>query len=345
MEVAAGLIADEGHATGLSLCSGAIGPAASHQLATEGREFGELGRIGGGVDRPPRYSSWLKRPLVVPCRAVAGVIRRRPSVNHTRRAGSQGRCGAVTRNASFPVTLVVQKYGGTSVADLDRIRNVAARVKRQVGRASRWRWSCPRWPGSTNQLVGWVHGLDAAGYDTAEYDQVVASGEQVTVGLLAIALQTIGVPARSFLGWQAGFVTDVAYGKARILDVDPEPVRACLAAGKRRGRRRLPGHGAGAAGHDARPRRFGHLGGGAGGRAAGRSLRHLHGRRRRLHHRSAHRRQGAQARPHHLRGDAGDGIARGQGPADALGGARHAASGPGAGAVELRGPARHAGGR
>ena len=59
--------------------------------------------------------------------------------------------------------------------------------------------------GTTNQLVSWVHGLDAAGYDTAEYDQVVASGEQVTVGLLAIALQTIGVPARSFLGWQAGF--------------------------------------------------------------------------------------------------------------------------------------------
>ena len=86
--------------------------------------------------------------------------------------------------------------------------------------------------GSTNQLVGWVHGLDAAGYDTAEYDQVVASGEQVTVGLLAIALQTIGVPAQSFLGWQAGFATDVAHGKARILDVDPEPVRACLAAGK-----------------------------------------------------------------------------------------------------------------
>ena len=80
--------------------------------------------------------------------------------------------------------------------------------------------------------MSWVHGLDAAGYDTAEYDQVVASGEQVTVGLLAIALQTIGVPAQSFLGWQAGFATDVAHGKARILEIDPEPVRACLDAGK-----------------------------------------------------------------------------------------------------------------
>ena len=130
------------------------------------------------------------------------------------------------------MTLVVQKYGGTSVADLDRIRNVAARVKRQVLAGDQLAVVVSAMAGSTNQLVGWVNGLDAAGYDTAEYDQVVASGEQVTVGLLAIALQTIGVPAQSFLGWQAGFATDVAYGKARILDVDPEPVRACLAAGK-----------------------------------------------------------------------------------------------------------------
>ena len=130
------------------------------------------------------------------------------------------------------MTLVVQKYGGTSVADLDRIRNVAARVKRQVLAGDQLAVVVSAMAGSTNQLVGWVNSLDAAGYDTAEYDQVVASGEQVTVGLLAIALQTIGVPAQSFLGWQAGFATDVAYGKARILKVDPEPVRACLAAGK-----------------------------------------------------------------------------------------------------------------
>ena len=130
------------------------------------------------------------------------------------------------------MTLVVQKYGGTSVADLDRIRNVAARVKRQVDAGDQVAVVVSAMAGSTNQLVNWVHGLDAAGYDTAEYDQVVASGEQVTVGLLAIALQTIGVPAQSFLGWQAGFVTDTAYGKARIMGVDPTPVRACLDAGK-----------------------------------------------------------------------------------------------------------------
>jgi aspartate kinase len=129
------------------------------------------------------------------------------------------------------VTLVVQKYGGTSVADLDRIRNVAGRVKRHVDQGEQVAVVVSAMAGSTNQLVGWVHGLDAAGYDRAEYDQVVASGEQVTIGLLAIALQTLGVPARSFLGWQAGFVTDAAYGKARILDVDPAPVRACLDEG------------------------------------------------------------------------------------------------------------------
>ena len=130
------------------------------------------------------------------------------------------------------MTLVVQKYGGTSVADLDRIRNVAARVKRHVSAGEQVAVVVSAMAGSTNQLVSWVHGLDAAGYDTAEYDQVLASGEQVTVGLLAIALQTIGVPAQSLLGWQAGFATDGVHGKARILEIDPTPVRACLAAGK-----------------------------------------------------------------------------------------------------------------
>ncbi len=86
--------------------------------------------------------------------------------------------------------------------------------------------------GTTNQLVAWVHGLDAAGYDPAEYDQVVSSGEQVTIGLLAIALQKLGVPARSFLGWQAGVRTDAAHGKARIVAIDPGPVMSCLEEGK-----------------------------------------------------------------------------------------------------------------
>ena len=130
------------------------------------------------------------------------------------------------------MTLVVQKYGGTSVADLDRIRNVAARIRRHVTAGERVAVVVSAMAGTTNQLVGWVHGLDAAGYDTAEYDQVVASGEQVTIGLLAIALQNLGVPARSFLGWQAGLRTDGTHAKARIVEVDPRPVLECLDSGK-----------------------------------------------------------------------------------------------------------------
>ncbi|MFO1075250.1 MAG: aspartate kinase [Geminicoccaceae bacterium] len=130
------------------------------------------------------------------------------------------------------MTLVVQKYGGTSVADLDRIRNVAGRIKRHVEAGERVAVVVSAMAGTTNRLVGWVHGLDAAGYDEAEYDQVVASGEQVTIGLLAIALQTIGVPARSFLGWQAGIRTDDVHSKARILGVDAAAVLACFDEGR-----------------------------------------------------------------------------------------------------------------
>jgi aspartate kinase len=130
------------------------------------------------------------------------------------------------------LTLVVQKYGGTSVADLDCIRNVAGRIKRHVERGERIAIVVSAMAGTTNQLVRWVEGLDPATYDTAEYDQVVASGEQVTIGLLAVALQCIGVPARSFLGWEAGIRTDAAHGKARIERVEPQAVLSCIEAGK-----------------------------------------------------------------------------------------------------------------
>lgn len=130
------------------------------------------------------------------------------------------------------MALLVQKYGGTSVADLDRIRNVAARIKRTVEAGHQVAVVVSAMAGTTNQLVAWVHGLDPANYDPAEYDQVVSSGEPITIGLVAIALQTLGVPARSFLGWQAGVRTDGAHGKARILAVEPHAVRACLEEGK-----------------------------------------------------------------------------------------------------------------
>lgn len=130
------------------------------------------------------------------------------------------------------MSIVVQKYGGTSVADLERIRNVAGRVARQVRAGDRVCVVLSAMAGETNKLVGFVDGLDAASFDPAEYDMVVASGEQVTVGLLAIALRAMGVPARSFTGWQAGVETDAAHGKARIVRIDPAPVMAALDAGQ-----------------------------------------------------------------------------------------------------------------
>jgi aspartate kinase len=110
---------------------------------------------------------------------------------------------------------IVMKFGGTSVADLDRIRNVAGRVKREVEAGNEVAVVVSAMAGVTNQLVKWCQELSPL-HDAREYDAVVATGEQVTTGLLAIALQTIGVDARSLQGWQVPVVTDGAHGKARV---------------------------------------------------------------------------------------------------------------------------------
>ena len=114
---------------------------------------------------------------------------------------------------------IVMKFGGTSVADLDRIRNVATRVKREVEAGHEVAVVVSAMSGVTNQLVKWCTDLSPL-HDAREYDTVVATGEQVTTGLLAIALQTIGVDARSWQGWQAGIRTDGAHGKARVEEID-----------------------------------------------------------------------------------------------------------------------------
>lgn len=117
---------------------------------------------------------------------------------------------------------LVLKFGGTSVADLQRIATVARHVKREVDAGHEVAVVVSAMSGKTNELVGWVQdmpgiaGANAPFYDAREYDAVVASGEQVTSGLLAIALQAMGVDARSWLGWQIPVKTDAAHGAARI---------------------------------------------------------------------------------------------------------------------------------
>src|ERR1700744_1913823 len=96
---------------------------------------------------------------------------------------------------------ITMKFGGTSVADLDRIRHVATLVKKEVERGNQVAVTVSAMAGASNKLVGWVRELSPL-YDAREYDVVVASGEQVSSGLLTVALQAIGVSARSWMGWQ-----------------------------------------------------------------------------------------------------------------------------------------------
>jgi aspartate kinase len=116
---------------------------------------------------------------------------------------------------------LVMKFGGTSVADMDRIRNVARHVKREVDAGHDVAVVVSAMSGKTNELVAWCRDASPL-HDAREYDAVVSSGEQVTAGLLAIALQNIGVNARSWQGWQLPMITSDAHGSARILDLNGE---------------------------------------------------------------------------------------------------------------------------
>src|SRR5512142_121835 len=114
---------------------------------------------------------------------------------------------------------LVMKFGGTSVADIERIRNVARHVKREVDAGHEVAVVVSAMAGTTNRLVDWCREASVL-HDAREYDTVVASGEQVTSGLLAIALQAIGVNARSWQGWQIPIRTSDAHASARILEID-----------------------------------------------------------------------------------------------------------------------------
>ena len=116
---------------------------------------------------------------------------------------------------------IVQKFGGTSVADTDRIKAVAVKVKREVDAGHEVAVLLSAMSGVTNQLVGFVDEVSTL-YDAREYDTVVSTGEQVTVGLLALVLQGMGIQSRSWLGWQVPIHTDNIHGKARIERIETD---------------------------------------------------------------------------------------------------------------------------
>ena len=126
---------------------------------------------------------------------------------------------------------IVMKFGGTSVADLDRIRHVAALVKREVDAGHQVTVTVSAMAGETNKLAGWTRELSPL-YDAREYDVIVASGEQVSAGLTAIALQTIGVNARSWMGWQIPVRTSSMHSSARIEQIEAEELNRRLADGE-----------------------------------------------------------------------------------------------------------------
>jgi aspartate kinase len=126
---------------------------------------------------------------------------------------------------------LVMKFGGTSVANIERIRNVARHVEREVKAGHHVAVVVSAMAGTTDQLVGWCREA-APVHDAREYDAIVASGEQVTSGLLAIVLQDMGIPARSWAGWQIPIRTDGVHGAARIAGIDGDEIRKRMEQGQ-----------------------------------------------------------------------------------------------------------------
>ncbi|MGJ8546937.1 MAG: aspartate kinase [Sulfitobacter sp.] len=128
--------------------------------------------------------------------------------------------------------VLVMKFGGTSVATLDRIRRAAKRVGVEVAKGYDVIVIVSAMSGKTNELVGWVNETSPL-YDAREYDAVVSSGENVTAGLMALTLQEMDIPARSWQGWQVPVKTTSAHSQARIEDIPPQNINARFADGMR----------------------------------------------------------------------------------------------------------------
>jgi aspartate kinase len=126
---------------------------------------------------------------------------------------------------------IVMKFGGTSMAGTERIRRVAKIVRKQAASGDEVAVVVSAMAGETDRLVNFCREANAL-YDPAEYDVVVASGEQVTSGLLALTLQSLGSKARSWLGWQMPIRTIEAHAKARVAEIEPEPMLAAMSEGE-----------------------------------------------------------------------------------------------------------------
>ena len=129
------------------------------------------------------------------------------------------------------MTRVVQKFGGTSLADMEKISSAARHVERAVANGDEVAVVVSAMAGTTNQLVSWAHEISSV-HDAREYDVVVAAGEQVTAGLMAMAIQALGIPARSWLAWQIPIVTDDVHGGAHIKSIDTNEILEHLSAGE-----------------------------------------------------------------------------------------------------------------
>jgi aspartate kinase len=150
----------------------------------------------------------------------------------TRQRGFQFHPGRITQAGRLEtMARIVMKFGGTSVADLERIRSVAGRVKSEVEAGNEVVVAVSAMAGVTNQLADYADQV-AGIYDLHEYDVVVSSGEQVSAGILAIMLQDMAIPARSWLGWQIPIRTDASHGSARIEDIDASEILRRLSEGQ-----------------------------------------------------------------------------------------------------------------
>jgi aspartate kinase len=168
---------------------------------------------------PPRPLLGDPAPATGGCVDSIGPSRHVDAPFRLERSGARGEIQPIgpTQIASMP--RLVMKFGGTSVATVERIRNVARHVKREIEAGYDVAVIVSAMAGKTNELVGWVKDASSL-FDSKEYDTVVASGEQVTSGLLALALHEIGLPARSWQGWQIPIMTSDAHSSARIAAID-----------------------------------------------------------------------------------------------------------------------------